>query len=305
MPAAGFKIANTPEGIARRASARRRKLDALAAAAYADYQQGKSLPEVGRKYGRSSTAMREMFRRRGYALRKDWRSDKPHAANGCFLPKAILSGAEVDAILEQTTRFLVPEPLKFTWRKWSLAQRGAFLARLRARIGAGRAQVNRPTGPYSANVEPFDYASERAHAIVDALNAGRDSRTKIAQLRLNSEGVIFEGELWFWTYKVGYAKGPIRTVGKLLLLHHHLWSRAHDGRTVPPDHVLRFIDGNENNLTPENLRLVTRDEVCRENQARALAAKSRQFTAALLERSQTNPHAHDTIAHLRHSAVRR
>jgi hypothetical protein len=304
MPPHGYKCNPSPAGIARRAAARRRKLDALVADMFAAYSTGISIAEVGRRFGgRSNTAVRNLFQARGYPFRAAWRSHSPHAPNRCFVAKAILTDAEVDAVLEQATRFAIPDALKFTWRKWTLEQRGTFLARLRARLGCCRAQVNRPTGPYSANVEFFDYASPRAHAIAAALNVGRDSRTKVAQIRLTSEGVIFEDALWFWTYQAGYAHGPVRA-GALKLLHHHIWSRANGGRAVPSTHILRFIDGNENNLVLENLRLVTRDEVLRENQARGLAAKSRQITTALLERSQ-DPTAHETITHLRHSALRR
>lgn len=304
MPARhGMKMCNTPEGIARRAAGRRAKLDALALEMYAAYQTGLSIAEVGRRFGRrGDTSVRNLFACRGLPLRPDWRSRAPHRPDGTFAARALLSAEEVDALVESATSCHVPEALKFTWRKWSLAQRADYLARVRARIGGGRAQANRPTGPYSANVTPFDYGSEEAHAIMRAANVGRDSRTKVAQLRLNSEGVIFEGELWFWTWKTGYAK-PQRS-GPLQLLHHLIWSRAHGGRGVPRGHVLRFVDGNQNNLTAENLRLVTRDELARENQARALAAQSRQLTAALLERAQGNPASHETITRLRHSALR-
>ena len=203
-------------------------------------------------------------------------------------------------MVESAIDFHVPDALKFTWRKWTLAQRADFLARLRARISPGVAQANRPTTPYSSNVEPFDYGSEHAHAIMRAANVGRNSRTKALQIRLNSEGVIFEGSLWFWTYKTGYAKGPLRQ-GTLHLLHHRIWSLAH-GRPVPPGHVLRFIDGNPNNLVADNLILLTRDQVARENQAAALSKKSRELTALLLNRSQhTHDHDHhtDTLQHLK------
>jgi hypothetical protein len=301
MPAPGFKMCNTPEGIARRSAARRAKLDALVAEMHAVYMtEGISIAEVGRRFGnRKPTSVSSLFNKRGLAIREGARSHAAHKADGSFVKGTPLTAAQVDALVESATAFHVPPALRFTWRKWSLAQRAGFLARLRARVSPGIAHGSRPTTPYSSNVEPFDYGSEHAHAIMRAANVGRNSRTKALQLRLNSEGVIFEGSLWFWTHKIGYAKGPVR-LGTLGLLHHRIWSLAHDGRPVPAGHVLRFIDGNPNNLVAENLRLVTRDQVARENQAAALQKKSRALTELLLNRSQHHDHEHTaTIQHLK------
>lgn len=291
----------TAEGIARRAKARRAKLDAVAAAAYADYQSGDSITEVARKHGgRSNTAMRGLFETRGWPMRANNRKRQPHRADGCFAAATLLTDAQANAIADAATDLRVPDALKLTWRKWTLARRAAHLARIRARLPA---LSDLPTGPYSANVVAWSYGSEAAHAIADRMNVGRNSQTKLVSIKTNSQGVIFEGSLWFWKPKTGYARGPLRADRPLELLHHHIWALA-QGKPVPSSHVLRYRDGNANNLTPENLCLITRDDLARENQGRALQSKSRALTTALLNRSQ-GISENETITHLRHSSFRR
>ncbi|MBC8009939.1 MAG: HNH endonuclease [Burkholderiales bacterium] len=284
MPPAGFKLHTTPEGIARRAAGRRAGLDGEAARLHADYiTGGLSLAEVGRKSGRSSSAMRNLFECRGLTLRPSPKRENPHAANGCFLPAQPLTEAEIEAILRSSTALAIPPALRLTWRTWSLAERGRFIARLRAHLQLPGA---RPSGPFSANVEPFAYGHARAHAIVEASNRGKSSHSHGVKIRLSSEGVIYQGQLWYWTPKIGYHVSHKRN--HTTVLHHAIWEARH-GRPVPRSHVLRFIDGNLNNLVAENLRLITRDQLARENQARALTAQARARTSLLLQRSQLRP----------------
>lgn len=284
------------ETIQRRAATRRARLDGLAASAYAEYLTGKSISQLAREHGRAVTSMRNLFEARGLALRPDHRSRLPHRADGTFACTPLLTDAEANALADAATDLRVPPALKLTWRKWPLARRAQHLARIRVRLKFAKL----PPGPFSANVVPFDYSSAAAHEIVRRANAGSNSRTKNAQIKTNSGGVIFEGALWFFKSKTGYARD--RDSAKCELLHHVIWSRAH-GRPVPRSHVLRYIDGNPNHLVAANLQLLHRDELARENQARALSAKSRQLTTALLTRSQGQS-SHATITDLRHSSFR-
>jgi hypothetical protein len=193
----------------------------------------------------------------------------------------------------------VPAALKSVWRSWSLARRGAFLRRMRARLGVPLA---RDRGPYSSNMTPFDYASPEAQALCAKLNEGTNSRTARCKIDLCSEGVIFEGGLWFWNPKVGYQSGPWHPGRGRLALHHVLWERW-NGCRVPAGHVLRYRDGNPNNLVAANLSLVPRDELARENQGRALTRKSRALTKALLGRVQNERQDDDVLSKIRNRSA--
>jgi hypothetical protein len=182
--------------------------------------------------------------------------------------------------------------LKFEWRRWSLERRGWFIARLRKKLGIAGA----PTTPLSDNVEAFDYAHPRAHAIARKMNAGRNSRIACALIHINSQGLIYKGSLYFWAADGGggrtgaYYIGPWRPGTGRPSLHHVIWQETHG--PVPKGHVIRFVDGNLNNLDPANFALATRNDVARENQAAALARKSREITAILLNRHQTKDDSH-------------
>ena len=148
-------------------------------------------------------------------------------------------------------------------------------------------------------MEPFDYASPAAHKICAAMNEGRDSRSAAVKIDICSQGVIYQGKLWFWAHKVGYECGPWTPEGGRPSLHRRLWEEA-NGRKLPASSCIIHLDGNRNNLAPENLGLISRNENCRRNQAAALAKKSRALTALLLNRSQTNDHDHTrTLQHLK------
>lgn len=190
------------------------------------------------------------------------------------------------------TRVRVPPALKVEWRQWSLARRGEFIARIRAKLASPK---DRPAFPFSANVEPFDYASEKAHAIAAQMNAGCDSRSARMKIKVCSQGVIWRGKLWFWVHDNGYCQGPYTREHGRPVLHHVIWKETH-ASTVPPSHVIRFADGNPNNHAPENLVLAHRNDLARENQAAALARKSRETTALLLDLAQNKQnHEHTSI----------
>ena len=287
MGCIGMKMRNTQEGIARRAAGRRARLDALAPAMHADYQRPMSLNDVARKYGTDKSTVRAVFIRNGLTVRPF--KTIARQSNGSPVRYAPLTEAQLDALIEEETKLRCPPALKFEWRRWSLQRRGDFIARLRAKLNS---PDDRPATPFSTNVEPFDYTSPSAWRIVNAMNAGRDSRSAAVKIDLKTQGVIFRDQLWFWNVKVGYQRGPWSPESGRPSLHQTIWEETH-GRPVPPAHVVRFADGNRNNFDPANLTLATRNDVCRENHAIALIKKSRERTAILLRRSQQATPHHD------------
>lgn len=255
--------------------------DALVAQMAADYASGMSLKEVGQRYGdRDSGGIAVLLKTRGYKLRPVTRPMKP---NGQFVAFKRLTEADIENILQRTTMFKVPAEMRWEWRKWDLARRADFIARLRARLNPRQDQ---PTTPFSDNVQPFAYGTPEAHAILDKQNAGLPSRLWKSRMFPISQGVIWDGRLWFWAHKMGYIEGTkwVPGIGRRLLPH-AIWAKHH-GKPVPAGHVLRLKDGNPNNLRPENFILESRNDVCRQNQATALMKKSRAMTALLLKRSQ-------------------
>lgn len=251
-------------------------------AMYSDYCDGMSLGEVGQKYNRSRKSIGDIFKSRGLRVRQPTGNPK-RLPSGQFVPIKNYTPAEIDDLIRAQPRFRVPPELRIHWRKWSFAKRGQFIARMRELIGDENA---RPELPFSANVVPFDYATPEARAIVERVNAGKCSRDAGEKLNIVSQGVIWRDTLWFWSPKAGYVRSGGWTAEEgRPCLHHEIWQEA-NGRPVPAGFVLRHADGNPNNLDPANLQLATRDDVCRENQAAALAAKSRDLTALLLKRSQ-------------------
>ncbi len=278
----------TPEQIARRAALRRAKLDPLVGDMYADYSRPMSLCAVGRKYGYDYRVVRELFVTRGLPVRVVCRTAARDPATGKILPYVPLTDEQLEALISRMQTLHLPAELRLEWRTWSLERRGWFVARLRAKLAR---PSDRPDRPFSGNVEPFDYASPRAHEIVRALNTGTNSRSARIKIDLCSQGVIWRDRLWFWSHKVGYQSGPWQRGRGRPVLHKTIWEEA-NGRTVPPGHVLRFIDGNPNNLVPENISLATRNAVLRETQATHLNKRSRELTSILLNRSQSeNRHA--------------
>lgn len=296
MSTLGLKLRSTPEGIAARAAGHRARLDALVAEMHAAYTAGASLSEIGRRYKRNRSCIRELFVLRDLPVREPGYPLPARHANGCIIAAAPFSEAEIEAMIQAETKFRVPPALKREWRQWSHARRSDFVNRLRAKLAL---TTERPLGPFSANVTPFDYTTVAADAICAAMNVGTNSRTAKIKINICSQGVIYKGELWFWCHKSGYERGQWNPITGRPSLHRTIWEQAH-GRTVPAGHVLRFIDGNHNNLVAENLTLLTRDQVARENQAAALQKKSRALTALLLNRSQNTDHDHTrTLQHLK------
>lgn len=256
---------------------------------HVDYETS-SLAAVGRKYGRCGQQIRDLFVSRGFSVRP-FKSVPYNKKNGQILPFVPKTAKEISGIVSKLEKIRIPDELRLEWRHWTLAKRGAFIARVRAKLKSDR---DRPNTRFSSNVEPFDYASPRAHEIADRINRGLSSREFKVKIDLCSQGVIYRGQLWFWSPKTGYGLGPWTKEKGRPQLHRHIWEQLH-GRKVPPGHVVRFADGNSNNFIDKNLYLATRNDLCRENQSKALMQRSRQQTALLLERSLRKGTKHDTI----------
>jgi hypothetical protein len=167
-----------------------------------------------------------------------------------------------------------------------MERRGDFIARLRAHLADPQA---RPELPYSGNVVPFDYTTEAAWEIVRRRNQGRTSQQFDTKLNIISQGVIWDGRLWFWARRTpAYYEGIKWTPGHGRPgLHRIIWESIHG--PLPEAGIIRQIDGNPNNLDPSNLILSDRNELCRENQAHFLTRNSRDLTATLLNRHQSTP----------------
>jgi hypothetical protein len=250
---------------------------------YKDYLRPLTLGAVGRLYGRDPRVIKGIFVRRGLALRPPQSRQRRRLANGRIPPVVPLTSSEITALIHKATKLTIPKALKQEWRSWPLERRGKFLARLRARLNLA---TDRPTTQFSDNVEAFDYSTPRAHEIAAEMSFAADSfRSFSARIRLCSQGVIWKSLLWFWSHKAGYQQGSwVPGVGKPSL-HRAIW-KDHHGRPVPPGLVVIFNDGNKNNLSPENLSLATKNDICRENQAAALLRKSRKLTTLFLNITQ-------------------
>ncbi len=274
----------------------RRLPDSLVHAMYQDYRAGMTFAAVERKHDRPVKSVRTLFVSRGLHVRESKGVSTFRRPDGSFAPYIPKTEVEIEAIILKATKVTVPEELRLDWRKWDLARRGDFIARLRARISG---PDDRPDLPFSDNVEPFDYTTEKAWEIVHRKNGTAASQQWKARILPSSQGVIFAGRLYFWNgIGNGYFEGCSWTRGHgRPSLHHVIWS-LHHGRAVPHLHVVRHADGNPNNLTPSNLILRTRNDVVRESQAVALTRKSRERTRLLLERSNNPKPSHDLVASL-------
>jgi hypothetical protein len=273
----------------------RRLPDEFIAAMHADFMGGMTFAQVERKYGRCKNSIRAIFQNRRLPLRAARHYTLAKKPDGTFERLAPLTPEEIDAMVAAAQIIAVPPGLKLEWRRWPLARRAEFITRLRERLAG---PLDRPSGPFSANVQPFDYGTPAAWEIVHRKNRGTDSRGARAKINIRSQGVIFRDELWFWNADGhGYYQAGSWTAKRgRPALHRMLWSEANG--PIPPGHVVSHRDGNLNNLDPANLHLRSRDEVCRINQAGALTRKSRERTAILLQRSQKPSDHHELLKHL-------
>jgi DNA-binding transcriptional regulator YdaS (Cro superfamily) len=267
---------------------------------YAEYQSGDSLNAVARRHGYHRASLPQIFRRRGLALRP-WTRMAHDPITGQWIPAKPATAAEITAMIQQLTRVVVPTALAREWRQWPMARRMQFIARVRRHINH---PDDRPTTPFSSNVDPFEYGSPRAMAIAKTLNAGKDSQHSGGKIKPASQGVIYRGRLFFWGgWDTGYTVGPyLPGIGRPAL-HHVVWSEV-NGRPVPPKHTVIFLDGNKNNFTPRNLGLRAMADCMRQNSCRAKLKKSRGLTALLLNThnansSHTSHERFDTIKAIR------
>ncbi len=229
---------------------------ALVKAMYAAYSAGMPIGKVAEKFGRDRGSLRELFHRRGLALRP---VKRPALGFGVRIPDP--AEKEQQALIAGLTHLCVPVQMKQVWKRWTFVQRRRFIKKLRARFPS-----TRPAGPFSANVTPFEYGTPAAHAIAARLNRGRNSQTKVVALKPMSEGVIFERRLFFWTSApahgaTGYLTGkpPHRTA-----LHRLLWER-YNRRPVPEKMTVIHKDGNKNNFAAGNLTLRSMADCVRQN----------------------------------------
>ncbi len=271
----------------------RRLPAAVAEAMYADYQAGMTLADVERKHQRPKSSARNIFQTRGWPMRPPpqnaWRQYRPDGTFQSMPPK---TPEEIEALILAADRVMIPAALRTEWRKWTMDRRGDFIRRLRARL---RDPLDMPDLPFSSNVKPFDYASEEAWNIARAANGDLESRRLVMQIKLVSQGVIWDGRLWFWVRHDRYYAEAVqwRPDRPRRLLARVIWESVHG--PLPPRAVVRLIDGNPNNLDPSNLTISDKNEVCRENQMAALTRKSRERAAILLNQHQNPRHEHTHI----------
>ena len=259
---------------------------------YAFYQTGKSFAETERHFGAGKNNVRNIFISRGLDLRESlknsWRQRRP---DGSWLQMPPKTEEEIEALIQAATVLAIPEDLRVEWRKWDLARRVDFIRRVRARL---KRSIDRPELPFSDNVMPFDYGTPEAWEIVNhTKNAG-------AKLKIQSQGVIYQGQLWFWSgsaccYLLAVKWTPEKPRPSL---HRSIWESIHG--PITPDLAVTYKDGNPNNLDPGNLELRSKNEICRENQASAITRKSREKMEILLARTERKNQDHDLLANLTH-----
>ena len=259
--------------------------DELIHAMHAEYMSGMKLNAVARRHQRSGRALRDLFSSRGLFIRysNGFPAKGKSGRFEVFFPK---SEADIEALIAGATRLVVPLELKNDWAKWTMERRGEFIARLRARLNDPKA---RPELPCSANVLPFDYTTPAAWDIVRRRNAGVPSQYWKTKLNIKSQGMIWNGRLFFWAGKTSCYMEGIKWSSERgrPSLNRAIWESVHG--PIPDGGVIRARDGNPNNLDPSNLVLSDRNELVRENQSRHLTKQSRETTQILLNRHQSPP----------------
>lgn len=250
----------------------------LAEQMHADHVAGMRLFELQQKYGKTKTSIRQAFEARGMKL-IPW-------SDGRFVRTLKLkTKKELITLAGEMTRVVVHPAIKTEWREWSMEKRKWWIALVRERLGPLH---SRPSGEFSSNVVPFEYGDAILEDWLREKNGGKSSHTAGCKVKVCSQGVMWGGALWFWSRKAGYQEGiPWHIAKARRLLHVAIYESVHG--PTPPHSVIRYNDGNWNNLDPGNLRCETRNNLARENQAKSLTAKSRAKTAALLKLSKSPP----------------
>jgi hypothetical protein len=241
------------------------------------YQTSPSAAAVERQFGIPIKGLKNILERRGFQVRPP--KITPRLGFGVRLPEP--TEAEISAAIAKLKFVNVPPELKIQWKRWSMAKRQKFIQRIRATL---KPKTDRPTTPFSENVTPWEYGTPAAMEIARKLNEGRTSQTKLVSIRAGSQGVIWDGQLWFWTGRAtdgapyGYQGGRPRR-----LLHRVIWERTH-GQPVPDKHIVSIKDGNWNNLSPDNFQLISMAENATRNKNAGRAAKGEAAAALLLQR---------------------
>ncbi len=259
---------------------------ALVKAMWWDYTAGLSLRATADKYDRNRNSLRELFLRRGLNVRP-----VPYTvvrlANGRIAPAKKATPERINQLIAGLKRLSVPNELAREWRLWPMERRMEFI-----RLARKRFPSTRPTGPFSANVKPFDYGTPAARQIMNRMNRGRNSRDKLVQLKPACGGVIFERRLYHWISGhhekgAGYFVGNWKPGIGRPSLHHIIWERANK-RKVPAGFTVIHQDDNKNNLEPSNLVLRSRADCARQNMTRWRLKRSRELTSLLLKKSQNH-----------------
>jgi HNH endonuclease len=239
---------------------------------HCDHLCGMNLSQLERQYGYVDSNIKKAFERLGLKVKLD--------PTGGQFPRTLrrLKKAELVALAKRQTRLCSPNEIRWEWRQWSMKKRAWFVGVMRDNLRSDR---DRPTTPFSSNVEPFDYSTPNARELLKAKNSSESSYVPGNKIKLCSQGVIWNNQLWFWNPKAGYMRGdPWTEANGRPILSHVIYESIHG--PMPADGVIRFADGNVNNLDPGNLVLATRNDLARENQAAYHNQRSREKTAALL-----------------------
>jgi len=230
------------------------------------YMTGISLSDVGRRFPQRNGKPRvhgevqNIFRRRGMYVRP-YRQHHARNVAGRFVADPPMKAAEINALIAGLRRVAVPGPLHREWRLWPLKRRAWFIKKVRVHLAKKTGKKFAPAGPHSANVRPFDYTTTEAREIVDRLNKGRNSRNKVANLKPSSQGMIYEGRLYFWAGECYWRQThPYRGY---LLLHREIY-KQHRG-PIPAGMTVIHLDGNKNNFNPANLGLRSMADCARQN----------------------------------------
>lgn len=264
------------------------------AAIHADYvAHGEVVAQIAARWNRKSGSIAALLQKWGFrqkcAALTEQIKKRQRDKGGRVAANRRATAVQIEAIIASATKLAIPPQLRWEFRTWPMSKKADFIARLRAKL---RDPDDRPKRPFSRNVVPFDYTTPAARAILDRLNEELDSRHAICKLDLGTQGVIWNGDLWFWVANTGYVqRGQWTPERGRPILSRALWEQYH-GR-IPPKHVIRCADGNPNNLDPGNLVLATMNDLARENQAAALTRKAREKTALVLERAQQKGKRHD------------
>ncbi len=237
-----------------------------------DHLKGMNLYQLSKQYGYGDGNIKAVF--------EHYKLEVRIQKGAGWFPRTLRrrTEAELLSLARATKRIMVPHALRTEWREWSLEKRWWFIQEM-VKIHGWKYEL--PSGPYSANVVPFNYGTPLAHEVAAKVNEGLNSQQWLCHLKISSRGVIYDGHLWSYVPENGYVRGVFVKHEGRKTLHRELY-KAHHG-PIPDDCVVRFIDGNENNLDPANLTLATRNDVARENQSAHLTAISRRKLQAILK----------------------